>query len=316
VEATKLWLSFGKNKSSLIIRLFFEIISGLELLIRIINSKSELVILSSPPFITVFIAHFGARYKKIPYILDIRDLYPDIYYHQGLIKKDGSIGKFLEKLTRNMYLHAKSIMTVNEYLKEKIIETAGQNVPVEIIVNGYDHTLFKESNEKFEKFTIVFHGNMGKVQNLNTIIECAEKLKNHTDINFLFIGIGPQSKILKETKLKNITYIGEKSYIQTSRLIAKAHIGISCRIDDPIGAEAIPVKVFEYLGVNIPTIVTPLSSNLYSQYVSDGIYEFKNEDINGIVAKILDLKSNYQKPKMKINLSRQELSKKLIDIIS
>jgi colanic acid biosynthesis glycosyl transferase WcaI len=312
-EIFKLSFNPADNKQSFLKRLVFEFLAGAELFFRIIFSKCDLYVLSSPPFITVSMAHLACRIKNRPYVLDIRDIYPDVYFAQKLIRENSVIGSLVKNFTRSMYEHSAGVLSVTPGLIQKIQNLAPKTAEVLLLINGYDEELFKISDQKYEKFTVMFHGNMGKVQNLETILKVAENLKNHTDIEFVFIGDGPQAELIKNSSLDNLKFLGSQNYELIPDLISKAHVGFSARRDDDIGSDALPVKAFEYLGVGIPVILTP-SSGILSKLVSEGVYEFSNTQIEAISQKILEIKVKKEIVTAPRDLSRQKVSRRILDL--
>lgn len=252
----------------------------------------------------------ACRLKRKKYVIDVRDIYPDVYFAQGLIKEDSIPGKMAKNFTRSMYKNAFGVTSVTPGLVEKI-KSLCPSANVKLLINGYDKDLFKPSSSKFPNFTVIFHGNMGKIQNLPVILKVAKKLEDKA-IDFIFIGEGPQAELFKGTIPGNVKYLGPKNYDEIPEIINKAHIGISARRDDEIGSDAFPVKVFEYVGVGIPVIMTP-KMGVMTELVESGIYEFDNSNINGMAEKILELKESGETIKQKADLSRQGVSKKILD---
>jgi glycosyltransferase involved in cell wall biosynthesis len=314
-ESEKMYFNPADNKQGFLKRLVFEILAGIELFFNIMFSRYDFYILSSPPFITILISHFACRIRAKKYLLDIRDIYPDVYFAQGLLKENSLPGNLIKTVTASMYRNSYGIITVTDGLVGKIKKLA-PTANVELLMNGYDQDFFKPSQEKYNKFTVIFHGNMGKIQNIPTILKVAKKLINHTDIEFVFIGEGPQAELLTKCNQPNVKYLGPKSYTEIAGLISKAHIGFSARRDDEIGADAIPVKAFEYLGVEIPVLLTP-KTGLVQALAPDCFFEFNNDDIELMANKILELKKESKSNRGFRNemLSRQNSSKKILTMI-
>ena len=313
-ESKALYFSAADNKQSFLKRLIWEIISGLELFIRILFSRKDYYILSSPPFVSILIAHLGARLKGAKYILDIRDIYPDVYFHQGLIEEKSLLGNLIKAFTRGMYESSHGVVSVTPGLVDKIRSLAPKTKNVSLLINGVDQDFFRPTTLKYEKFTVIFHGNMGKIQNIPTILKVASSLLHHDDIEFVFIGSGPQEELFKDIKLKNVKYLGPKSYPEIPQLISRAHVGFSARRDDDIGTDAFPVKVFEYLGVEIPVILTP-KSGIMKSFSANGIAEFGNDEIELIARKILEWKDFYPKVQIDKGIARRDSSKIILDLI-
>jgi glycosyltransferase involved in cell wall biosynthesis len=311
-ETKKMIFNPADNKQGFLKRLVFEFLAGIELFFRILFSRADVYVLSTPPFITICMAHLACRATGKKYILDVRDIYPDVYFAQGLIKESSLVGKLIKSFTKSMYTHARAALSVTPGLVEKIRALA-PDATTQLLINGYDKDLFRPSEEKFEKFTVIFHGNMGKIQNLPTILKVAEELVND-EINFVFIGEGPQAELLKGNVSKNVSYLGSKSYLEIPTIISKAHVGFSARRDDEIGADAFPVKVFEYFGVGIPVIMSP-RSGVMSRMVESGLYEFGNDQITEMAEKIREIKKSGGTIKLKSEMSRQEVSKTILKFL-
>lgn len=311
-DATSMLINPADNKQSFLKRLVFEILAGIELFIRVAVTDYNLYIFSSPPFITTLIGHRACRFLGKRYIIDVRDIYPDVYFAQGLISENSLFGKLVKRMTRKMYENSEGVLSVTPGLIGKI-QGLAPKAKVELLINGYDKELFKPSTEKFEQFTVIFHGNMGKIQNLPVILEVAKKLENQ-NIDFIFIGEGPQADLFKGPTSSNVKYLGSKKYAEIPQIIAKAHVGFSARRDDEIGTDAFPVKVFEYIGVGIPVIMTP-KTGVMPKMVESGIFEFQNNEVEAMAQKILELKKNGEKVVLKDNLSRQDVSKKILKLL-
>lgn len=288
LSSETLKIRLASNKSSAINRLIWENLQGIELLFKIFVSSRNLVILSSPPFFTVLWGALACILRRKEYILDIRDLYPEVLFETGLINEQKIAGKLLKLLVRNMYVRAKKIITVTEGLCD-IIESYGVNRP-ELIMNGYDPEIFYPGNssDKFEKFTLVFHGNLGKIQNIDTLLKVAQELEENAAVQILVAGEGPKAAEILSSKRKNIHFLGSLSHLEISRLLRKCHVGLSFRTNDRIGKESFPVKVFEYFGSGLPTILSPMGEAGETIERLGLGKQFHNEQISEMVKTILE----------------------------
>lgn len=307
------------NKDKNIVRLIKEIIFGIEYFLRILFSKKrDVYILTSPQFFIAIFAFFAVKIKnpkKI--ILDIRDIYPEVFFQHEIMKRDSIIGKVLIKIERYMYKNSNYIITVTEGLKKQI-EPFNKNVKV--VRNGYDEKLFTMNTEKYDNFTLVFHGTMGKFQNIELLSEVIQYCDyNHSNLRFLVIGNGSKDYLIKNLQCKNLQYIENVEYSKIPNLISKAHLGLSFRTNDKISIESFPVKIFEYIGVGIPVIVTPISEagNVVDKYRM-GI-ESDNSLIN-ITNNIIKIKEDHISytrniKNQRILFTRNSSSKTLFNII-
>lgn len=297
VTGKDLAFKLPKNTDSAIKRLLMEQMAGFSLALKILFSKNDLYFLSSPPFFTVLVASLACRLLGKKYILDIRDLYPEVFVNLGLLPKESTAYKYILKFTQIMYNGAQSIITVTEGLENKIRKHSPK-AEIHRIYNGYDSALFKPSNEKFDKYTVVFHGNLGKFQRIDLLVDVAREMeKTHPEIQFKVIGHGPGAELLK-TPPSNLEYLGPMKYEEIAHYIAKCHLGISLRTDDEISKDAVPVKVFEYMGVGLPILVTPkgeASKLIEKEKLGYGRDNNLNEIVSTI-SKIMKLNPNSSNP--------------------
>jgi glycosyltransferase involved in cell wall biosynthesis len=83
----------------------------------------------------------------------------------------------------------------------------------------------------------------------------------------LVIGDGLKENLLRDPELKNLEFIGKKSFKEIPEILAKCHLGLGLLTDDEIGKTAIPTKVYEYIGSGIPSIVSPIGES--SDFIID-----------------------------------------------
>lgn len=290
-------ISLAEKDSRFIVRLLFEILFSIEVFLRLLFSDDEVYFVSSPPFLLTLSVMFVSKIKNRKYILDIRDLYPEVLFNLDIINNKSSLGRILLFLEKMVYDNASLISTVTNGLADHIKDKS-ENQNVYLIRNGYSKRLFypkKTLNDN--KFKIIFHGTMGKFQNIKLIIELGKAFKDKkiNDIELIVIGDGAKSDFLKkkirEYNLKNIKYLGRKDINKIPDFINSCDLGISPRIDGIISQTAFPVKVYEYLGCGKPVIVTPISE--VGDFIEENKMGFQAEnDVNRLFELIFKLKND------------------------
>jgi len=309
------------NKSHALVRLFQELLLAIEFFFKIIFSKSDIFLLSSPPFLPMVFGAIASKLKAKKYIVDVRDEYPEVYFVSGLVKENSWIGSLLSRIEKLIYRHSFLTITVTDNIVKKIITKSehGKN-KVLLVRNGFDEQVFKTSPLKEQNFTIVFHGNIGKFQKPTLLINLAKRaLEEKQNIEFVVIGWGNNESSLLESNLTNLKFLGKKSHEAIPEIINKFHVGISVRTDDEISKNSFPVKIYEYLGVGIPVIVTPTSEAGYFITNNKLGHQFTGYDENEIFDFILKLKNDshfYQSLvnnilQSRLNFSRQKISNDL-----
>jgi glycosyltransferase involved in cell wall biosynthesis len=257
------------------------------------------------------------------YIIDIRDDYPRVYVESGLLSEKGIITKVLEWLGKKMVKHAYIIVAATNGLKANIQRSSKRDIW--LLRNGYSEKLFSPSSDKYEKFTMVFHGIISTYQDIDLLIHIGKLIdEKKLNIEILVIGQGNQAYKLKGDDVPcSITYLGPRPYEEIPTLINRAHLGLSFRKIGKISEDSFPVKTYEYIGVSMPIIVTPLSEA--GEYVSKhGIgYQFNPTETDKLLNKILELSDNhilYQELQHNISrirpyFSRERISSEFVDYL-
>lgn len=283
------------NRSHFLIRLLKEIICGLELFLRIFISKSDIYFFSSPPYFTIFIAVLACNLRNKKYILDIRDLYPEVFFNVNLIKKDSTIGFIITSFTNFIYNQSILITTVTDGLVETLKSIT--RTKVILIRNGYDQNLFNfQQFKKFDNLSCVFHGTLGSFQDIELLSEIIQKVEIiNPSIHFYIIGDGPKKEIINALKSSNYTYHKRMNFNEIPSFISKCHIGLSFRVNNKITTDSFPVKVYEYIGVGLPIISTPVNceaGNFIENYQIG--YNFEPTDSELLINKILELNQDLE----------------------
>lgn len=298
----RIFFSLPSNRFGFFKRFIFEFFVGLELCLRFLilkvfgGLKKRPVILSSPPYVVCLIAAWALRFLRAEYYLDIRDLYPEAYFHKGLFSEDSFVGRWQKNRARAFYKGATHIFAATEGLQKVIGDYLGDSRNITLVRNGFDERLFYLGGDKHKNFTCVFHGSLGHMQNLDLLVDVASAVyEKNKDIQFLVMGRGAQEAKLSEGHLPlNMKYLGEVGYKSIPSEISRCHLGLSFRLGGLMGETAFPVKVFEYLGVGVPVVVTPLGEA--GRVLSDlnvG-FQYDNSQVAEIVYKILELSENQE----------------------
>lgn len=317
-------LKAPSNESSNLRRLFQEVLLGIEVFFRILFCRYTVVLITSPPFITGCIGSLAARLRGIPYIFDVRDEYPQVYITAGLLREESFAARILLWLEKAVYKNALIVCTVTEGICQRIDEKLKTHHKTVLLRNGFDADLFKPSTEKENVFTVIFHGNIGKFQDPELLLALARKADEaNLPIEFQIIGKGNNDSSLKKNVPGNIKYLGMLDYTKVPGAIARAHIGVSFRSNELISKNSFPVKLYEYIGVGIPVIVTPRSEA--GDFVEkNGIgFQFNPEELDQILEKIVLFKSDHfehtklskQVASIRESFSRHKLCEIFVDTV-
>jgi glycosyltransferase involved in cell wall biosynthesis len=182
------------------------------------HNDLDKIIVTSTPLTVGFIALWAQKKFKIPYIFEVRDLWPEAPIQMGVIKNP-LLKIWLEKQELKFYKNAERVIALSPGMRNHI-EKKAPKVKVELIPNVADCDFFERVEEKDEdlvlqygvknKFVVSYFGAVGPVNDLMSLIKCAE-LCMHLPIRFLIMGEGSSLKEIKDyvatKQLKNIFFI-------------------------------------------------------------------------------------------------------------
>ena len=234
------------------------------------QEKYDVIIVTSPPLFVGITAYLLSRIKRVPFIFEIRDLWPESAIDTGVLNNKWIIKLALsfEKFT---YEKASKIIVLTPAFKQILIEKKNiKESKIEFIPNAADFALsdnllatFDTNNFKKEldlegKFIITYVGAHGVANHLDQILDVAEKMMN-TNAYFLLIGEGMEKKRLivesNKRKISNIKFIDAVSKKDVFKYILISDLGASVLKKVETFKTVYSNKTFDYMSCKKPIIM-------------------------------------------------------------
>lgn len=228
-----------------------------------------LVYLVSTPPIQGVIGALLKKIKKVPFVYNLQDIFPDSLVGTGLAKKDGllwKIGRMIENFT---YRNADKIIVISEGFKKNIMAKGVPEEKIEVVYNWVDEDAVKhvtrKENKLFDKygldrnkFYITYCGNIGLTQNMDMLLEVAKEFETEQGIQFVLIGEGAYKdkvqEIIQEREIKNVTLLPFQPYEDISHVFSLGDAGLV--ISKPgVGENSVPSKTWSILSASRPVLV-------------------------------------------------------------
>ncbi len=263
----------------------------------------DVIIVTSPPLFVGITAYVLSKIKRIPFVFEIRDLWPESAIDTGVLQNKLII-KFAFWFEKFIYKRASLINVLTPAFRDKLINE--KNIPKEKIVlipNAADFSLaesvvkanfdsiqFKKEIGLDGKFVITYVGAHGVANHLIQLIDTAEKLID-TNIVFQLIGAGMQKdKLVEEVKkrgLKNIVFRDPVPKHEVFKYILSSDMGASVLKNVDTFKTIYSNKTFDYMSCKKPTflLIDGVSRELVEK-AQCGIYA-EPENIDDIVEKAL-----------------------------
>ena len=220
----------------------------------------EIVIASIQPMFTGCSAKMVASRRRVPFILDVRDLWPDALEVKGAVK--GWKARVLRKIVNHLYKSADRIVSITPGIKTELIKKGLQSSNIDVFPNGFDPELFhlEEGTEQHirdrynwgDSFVVLYTGTHTEVTAIDVIVRAAACLKKRQDIRFDLFGKG-QTKttaiaLAKELGLQNIHFHDPVSKTEVPGLIAACDIAVMTLFRSPLIDIYFQNKFIDYLG--------------------------------------------------------------------
>ena len=298
--------------------------------------KTDLIIATSPQFFTAVSGRILSFLKGKPWVMEVRDLWPDSIAAVGSMNKSSIPFKILKKIEHHLYLSASKIVVVTDSVKKYLIKDL-QITPekVGVFKNGVlisnfkkpkpnDVMTLKESLGLKNKIIISYLGTHGLAHGLKFILESISKISN-PDLHFLFIGDGAEKQnLIKYSKTlhsKNFTFIESVTKSEIPLYIDISDYSLVNLKKSDEFKNVIPSKIFENIAMYKPILlgVEGESKKLIDDYEVGVCFEPENKEsfLNAIYdIQKLDRESfKVNCNKMLVDFERNNIAENLIKFI-
>lgn len=230
--------------------------------------KADIVVGTSPQFFTVCAACITAWYKRVPFIFELRDIWPESIRAVGALR-NRFILKLLESIELFLYRRAKGIVSVTNSFKENLVRRGVDADKLSVVTNGVDLNRFnplKKNKTLINKlglqgqFVVGYIGTHGLAHSLETLLEAGALLSDMSEngVSIVLLGDGARKDFLQdyaeELGLDNVKFISsvpKDDVTKYWRILDGAIIHLK---KEPVFEKVIPSKLFECMGMGIPVL--------------------------------------------------------------
>ena len=227
----------------------------------------DLVIGTSPPIFQGVSAWLIATLRRCPFVLEVRDLWPEFAIDMGVVKNPVviALSRWLERF---LYDRAKHIIVNSPAYRDYLISKGIAGAKITLIPNGVDPQMFNpgECGEGIRQelglngqFVVSYAGALGAANDITTILQAADLVRDQRQIHFILVGDGKESQHLKEqaTKLSlsNVTFTGALPKLDMPDILAASDACIATLKNIPMFGMTYPNKVFDYMAAGRPILL-------------------------------------------------------------
>jgi glycosyltransferase involved in cell wall biosynthesis len=231
--------------------------------------KPDVFIASSPHLFLAYAGLLVARIKRIPFVFEVRDLWPDSLVKMGGVKK-GAVLRALTWMESQLYKKSDQIIVLTEHQRQYIAEKGISLEKIDLIPNGVVVGSWQPDEEKRaiyreklgvpqDDFVAIYTGAHGPANALEYVVQAGQHLPDK-GYSIVLIGDGPDKerlqKRLAELGLKNVHLLDPVPKAEIFDYTNAADVGIISLADNEVFRGARPNKLFDYTFLGKPIIST------------------------------------------------------------
>ncbi len=232
-----------------------------------LRKKYEIIFVYEPSPITVCLpAILVKKIKKIPILFWVQDLWPESVSATGAIKSSNLL-KLIRKIVKYIYKSCDLILVQSKAFISSIEQFGIKSDRIRYFPNSaeriYRPITNLDDHENLKKlpegFRIIFAGNIGVAQSMETIINAAFILREYSEIHWVIIGDGRkkawiENQVEKQNLNANVHLLGQKSLQEMPFYFSAGDVLLATLKSDPIFSLTIPSKIQSYLACGKPII--------------------------------------------------------------
>src|ERR1700738_2729742 len=234
--------------------------------------RPDVIIATSPQLLVAVSGWWLAFAKRVPFVFEVRDLWPESLIAVGAGDGNSLLHKSLSAMADFLYQRSDHIVVVSPAFKEHLMKH--RHVPsgkISTVQNGVETSLFApssaEANHRLRqrigaegKFLVCYVGTMGWAHGLETLLDAASQLQHqNTNVLFMLIGEGAEKERIKSTALSrglnNIRFFDQQPRETIPAFISASDACLVLLQKTDVFKTVIPTKMLEFMSCARPVIL-------------------------------------------------------------
>lgn len=229
--------------------------------------SADLLYVYHPPLTMGLPGVIMSKLRGMPLVYNVMDLWPESLVATGMRLPNLAMSA-LRRSERWIYSQAKSVVVLSNGFKRNLIAKGVPAEKVDVITVWGDESVYQPMDRDPEfaaahglkgKFNVMYAGNMGEAQALETVVETATLLRDLQDIQFVFVGDGVSEAKLRamaeQRKLTNVRFLGRQPSTEMAKFLSCGDALLVHLRKDPLFEITIPSKTTAYMACGRPVIV-------------------------------------------------------------
>jgi glycosyltransferase involved in cell wall biosynthesis len=229
--------------------------------------RPDVVLVSSPPLPVAGLGPLLARRFRCPWLLEIRDVWPESAASVGWLRSDGAAYRLLSRFARAVTAQAPVVIIPTPGLEPHVRKhgaTTIRTLPGIVEARPRDRERRWRTRERLgigeHECVFLYLGAIGVANGLDLLVAAVDSLPAQVAARVVVAGDGSARQSFAEAvaarNLERITLLPPVSQDEVADLLAAADVGLHLLRPDPVFSSALPTKALEYLGAALPFVTT------------------------------------------------------------
>jgi glycosyltransferase involved in cell wall biosynthesis len=232
--------------------------------------RPDVVIGTSPQLLVGLSGWWIARSKRVPFVFEVRDLWPESLAAVGMGGENSVLHRSLAKIAGFLYRRSDHIVVVTPAFEEYLVDH--WKVPrekISVVENGVETGLFSPRDDKGDlrrqlgaegKFVVCYIGTMGMAHGLETLVDASNRLQQAApDVLFLLVGEGADKEriigLAKTRGLSNLRFVDQQPRERIPEYICASEASLVLLKKTDLFKTVIPTKMLEFMACSRPVIL-------------------------------------------------------------
>jgi len=229
--------------------------------------RPDAILVYHPPLTIGLPAVLLSKLWRVPMVYRVADMWPETLRATGMISNTAVLDA-IGWVAKLIYCHSTAISVISPGFRENLIEKGVPPEKIHVVSNWVDEDTYymAEPDPQLasklglaDRYNIMFAGNRGKAQNLETVLEAAVLTQDLKELQYVFVGSGVELENLRDIahrrNITNVRFLGRYPAEEMPGLYAHADILLVHLKDDPLFRITIPSKIFGYMASGKPILV-------------------------------------------------------------
>lgn len=229
--------------------------------------RPDLVAATSPQFFAAVAGLSLAVARRVPFVLELSDLWPDSIVAVGAMRQNLML-RWLEKLELFLYRRSSAVVALTGAFKDNLVRRGISPAKIFVVMNGVDLDKYKPRPRDLtlaakwgiscEDFVIAYVGTLGMAHGLENLLDCAG-LIDRPQVRFLLVGPGAEREMLmaeaRRRGLQNVIFVPPQPKELMPSFWSLADVALVHLKDSALFKTVIPSKIFEAMGMGLPILL-------------------------------------------------------------